>query len=124
MCAECDNLKDSDYDSPELIEGRFYCERCAEEKEMEPIKRYKVVITEITEKEIVEQGDWCIVEKRPYTDDELNGIGDPTYYSQHRKEIRGYAPDVTTIKEFSREVYTQNVDDLLLENVIKAVNGI
>lgn len=70
------------------------------------MKRYKIVITEIGE------------EKRTIGKEWARGV-DP-----NDPEVFGYTPETTATRPFEREVYTQNVADLDMIAVIKAVNGV
>ena len=86
---------------------------------------YKITIQKIETYEKVVQGDWTIVDERPYTDDELKESGIYSQASKNQiKQVRGYAPDVK--KTFTNEVKVleQTVNDLDLVEVIKSINGI
>jgi len=86
-------------------------------------KKYTITIEETTAETKLVQGEWMVVEKRPYTKEEsldMSGLYNPENIGH--KEVRGYAPDreqevVSTVK-----VYEQVVEDIDLVTVITAVN--
>lgn len=87
---------------------------------------YEVVIKKITKEDVTEQGDWEIIEKRPYTDEEFSEANtryqadDNTHLEL--KTIRGYTPDKVVEKTVEEEVYRQKVENLDISGVIDAVN--
>lgn len=92
--------------------------------------RYEITIKKIEEKPVTKRGEWTIVDKRPWTKEELSKES-ATSYSETDflkmnplKEIRGYAPDWNGIEKSETEILKQTVDSLDLAAVIKAINGI
>jgi hypothetical protein len=69
-------------------------------------KRYLVQITEVSSEKGLTDQEWTILEE----------VGDV--------KNRGYTPQIETTKKVQREVFKQNVSELDLIAVIKAVNGI
>jgi len=71
--------------------------------------RYKIIITELGEERKIIPREW------------VAGAADVT---EKRPSGMGYAPEVETLVEVERKVLEQNVSDLDLIAVIKAVNNI
>lgn len=71
-------------------------------------KRFQIVIKEQS------------IEERPAGVDWERGAGD----KPEDKDNWGYTPEITKKKEIERTVFTQDVEELDLKSVIKAVNGI
>lgn len=93
--------------------------------------KYKITITKVEEVEAKEDGQWTIVEKRPWTEKELGnaissayGDGKEFVASNPLKEVRDYAPARVVSKQIETEVLKQTVESLDLAAVIKAVNGL
>lgn len=90
---------------------------------------YEITIKKIESVPTVERGRYTVVDKRPYTNKELESAND-IYRACYEKldpkaaikEVMGYAPDEEVMKEITVDVLTQRVDDLDLAAVIKAVN--
>ena len=75
------------------------------------MKRYKITITEYST-EITKQGkDWT----RIMSDEQAEAKD---------VEAWGYTPEIEKEKTIEREIFKQNIADLDLTLVIKAVNGI
>lgn len=70
------------------------------------MKRYKIVITEIGEERRTIGKEWA---RGAHPDD-------PAAF--------GYTPETVATRPYEREVYTQNVADMDMIAVIKAVNGV
>lgn len=90
---------------------------------------YKITIIkteEITERQQSNRTE--VVDKRPWTDDELAKAS--TYYGGEQKfletnpmkEVWGYPPSRDVLTEKETEVLKQTVDELDLAAVIKAIN--
>jgi len=86
--------------------------------------RFRITIHEIGDEEYKKGHDWRVVEKRPYTPEELKETGDLEYYKQREKEVMGYAPEVLSHRQVDRQIFEQVTDDLDLVSVIRAVNNI
>jgi hypothetical protein len=89
---------------------------------------YRITITKVESKQTTRQGAWVVIDERPWTSKELEGS---VYSGQSNqqfldknplKEIKGYAPDVSVTEEREIEVLKQNVEDLDIAAVIKAIN--
>lgn len=93
--------------------------------------KYKITITKVESVELIERGEWTIVEERPWTEEEL-GVERSAKYGDWQeflkqnplKEVYGYAQGRSAIKEVETEVLKQTVETLDLSAVIKAINGI
>jgi len=86
--------------------------------------RFRITIHEIGDEEYKKGHDWKVVEKRPYTPEELTETGDPEYYKQREKEVIDYTPEITSTRSVDRQIFEQVTDDLDLVSVIRAVNNI
>ena len=86
---------------------------------------YKITIEKIERKVEVVQGEWGRIDERPYTDKELE---DSVIYSKASKNqikpVMGYAPDVKKTVRLEQVILEQNVEELDLVSIIKAINGI
>jgi len=85
---------------------------------------FTITITETKTVGALKGNEWLIVEKRPYTPDELKETGDPEYYKKQLKDIRGYSPVVTETVTKDIEILKQTIKDIDLVSVIKAINKI
>lgn len=89
---------------------------------------YRIIITRVEEKHVERQGAWVTVEQRPWTQKELldsvfQHRSDEAFLKDHPlKEIKGYAPNTIGIEEREIELLKQNVEDLDIAAVIKAIN--
>lgn len=92
--------------------------------------KFKITITKIEEKTVTKRGEYTIIEKRPWTDEEIDkaagAYGDFASFVEKNplREIRDYAPNWQGIEQVETEVLKQTVETLDLAAVIKAVNGI
>jgi hypothetical protein len=89
---------------------------------------YKITITKLESIEVTRKGDWCVVDKRPWTEAELgeevaNHYGNKAGFLEKNplKEVRDYAP---SWKGVETKVLEQTVENIDLAAVIKAVNGL
>lgn len=86
---------------------------------------FEIIIKQHVTKTIVKQS-YGVVEKRPYTDEELKESN--TYWQSNDdmkkqiKEVMGYRPPIETEEQEERTIYRQEVDELDLAAVIIAVN--
>lgn len=90
---------------------------------------YKITISKIDTQETEKDGDYVIIDKRPWTEAELEsaasyGREDKFVKENPLKEIRGYAPRRKVIEKIDAKVLEQVVDNLDLGAVIKAINGL
>jgi len=87
---------------------------------------YRIRIEKIEEIEHEKKGDWVVIEKRPYTQEEVDAANstwrEDEIEPKSLKEVRGYTPSYITAKVTEHEVYRQLVNDLDLAAVILAVN--
>lgn len=90
---------------------------------------YKIIITRIEQEKQEKDGEWTVIDNRPWTEKEL---AESARYSREEefakttplKEIRGYAPPREVIVNVDVKVLEQTVDTLDLAAVIKAINNI
>lgn len=90
---------------------------------------YIVTIVKVEEVAKIQQGEHGIIGRRPYTDEEIaqansqwrSKIDNP---EKALKEVWGYEPDLLVTKTVETKLYQQQVDDLILSDVIRAVNGL
>lgn len=86
---------------------------------------YKITIEKIETVSTMQRGAWTVIDKRPWTDDEMEGYNYPTGTTPTLKEIHGYAPDRMGSETRITEIYSQTVDhDLDIGGVISAINGL
>lgn len=74
---------------------------------------YKIRIEQTREARRIKPKEWTVIKRGPPDDQHPNG--EPIY---------GYAPEVETLIAERRTVLEQEVDDMDLVRVIKAINGI
>lgn len=93
--------------------------------------KYKITITKFETKTVQRRGDYIVVDRRPWTEQELNEASMRIYGSVDNflkenplKEIRDYAPSWEGVEKEEVEVLKQTVETLDLSAVIKAVNGL
>ncbi len=93
--------------------------------------KYKIVITKIEEKAVSKQGQWTIIDARPWTADELDntdfsGYGNIKKFLDEKplKQIYGYTPNFQVVEPTETEVLQQTVETLDMAAVIKAINGL
>lgn len=93
--------------------------------------KYKITITKIETVQSTEQGDYTIIDKRPWTEKELDeeksrayGDGKSFLEKNPLKEIRGYAPARSVEKAVETKVLKQTIEQLDLPAVIKAINNL
>lgn len=87
---------------------------------------YQIVIKKIEKKTETSNGNWTIIDKRPYTEEELENVPphNRSRYNDELKEVYGYPPPHEKEVEREVKVLEQTVDELDLVEVIKAINGI
>ncbi len=84
---------------------------------------FKITIEKITSVPVMQRGQWVVIEKRPYTNAELEDIPRRDL-APDMKEVMGYAPDRMGNETKVEEVYSQIVEELEITDVISAVNGL
>jgi hypothetical protein len=86
---------------------------------------FEIVISETKTETKAERTEWQVVDKRPYTKEELNDVSE---YSKPDKgalkPIYGHPPARQVEVEVNREILKQRVETLDLAKVIQAVNGL
>ena len=91
---------------------------------------YKIIITKIETKKVTKEGDYQIVDRRPWTDEEIDKTtkhyqsNDNFLQNNPLKEVIGYAPSRESTEEKEIKVLEQTIENLDLSAVIKAINGI
>jgi len=92
---------------------------------------YKITITKIEKVKHLEEPKWQVVDRRPYTEKELQeysasryGVNREQISAEDRKEVYGYPPPREVEAEETHEVYSQRVNDMNLAKVIMAVNDL
>ena len=85
---------------------------------------YEIRITKKEFKEVPRGGEWTVIEKRPYTQEELKEYNPLAQkeYANGIKEVRGYTPDRVVQEEVTRDILRQDVEELDVPAVIKAIN--
>lgn len=89
---------------------------------------YKITIEKIENEKVTKKGEYAVVEKRPYTQAELdeanNGFIKDDTEPQSLKSVYGYLPEYEVIREKKTDILEQSVEDLDVVAVIKAINKI
>lgn len=92
---------------------------------------YQITITKIDTATKMKEGAWTTVDRRPWTDEELNEAAgaygkskDSLIEKEPLKEVRGYAPNRPAEETTSTVILTQTVEELDLASVIKAINNL
>lgn len=91
---------------------------------------YLITITKIETTTKTENGPWTVIDRRPWTDEELAKAtpfyGDKGEFLKTNplKEVQGYAPNREVQSTKDTQIFTQKVEELDLAAVIKAINGI
>ena len=86
---------------------------------------YTITIEKTETKRKLVQGDWVIIEQRPWTQKEMDeafGQFDPKPHPL--KEIRGYPPAREQNVMKTSQVFQQTIEDIDLSAVIMAVNNL
>jgi len=93
--------------------------------------KYKIVITKIEDKTTRKQGDWTVIEKRPWTEKDFRDESDKVYGSAKDffeknplNSVYGYTPEREVTVQEEVKVLEQTVETLDLAAVIKAINQI
>lgn len=86
---------------------------------------FEILISETTTETKTERTEWQVVDKRPYTKEELNEVSE---YSKPEKgalkPVFGHPPARQVEVEVNREILKQRVEKLDLSKVIMAINGL
>jgi len=85
---------------------------------------YKITIEKIDKTNKMVQGEWGVIDKRPYTEEEAKKAYEFKEFKGELKEVRGYRPNVEKTIETETTILTQTIDELDLVSVIKAINKI
>lgn len=92
---------------------------------------YKITITKVETNAVTKRGDFTTVEKRPWTEKELNEemsshYGDRATFLEKNplKPVLDYAPSWQGIETVETKVLEQTVETLDLAAVIKAINNL
>lgn len=83
---------------------------------------YKILIRKMETKTENVDGEWRIVDTRPFTREELNDTADLNYWKGETKEIMGYTPPTQKTIESDIIIYSQILDDIELSKIIIAIN--
>lgn len=94
--------------------------------------KYTITITKVEEVPVVKRGAYTIIDRRPWTEQELDnerqycfGEGKEKWLAKNPlKDVLGYAPDVEVIENKETKVLEQTVESLDIPAVIKAINGL
>lgn len=80
---------------------------------------FRISVKEVTTAKEMRQGEWRVIDKRPYTGVEVEKANSVwrSDEDEHKqlKEIYGYTSDVECVVENVTEVYTQEVDGINLK---------
>lgn len=89
---------------------------------------YEISITKIEMKELPAGKNWAVVAERPITEEDVRespfSYDDEDIAKFNLKQIYGYTPAQTKLKEVTTTVLKQQVEQLNLVAVIKAINSI
>lgn len=91
---------------------------------------FKITIEEIKTTKVMQDGPWVVIDRIPWTNDELEEKASNAYGARHETliqkeplhEIRGYAPQKEVTEKTTTKIFEQTVDDLDMSDVIKAIN--
>lgn len=98
---------------------------------------FKITIEQTTEKPVKRQGEWKVVRERLITTDEFEKAGYGFHSEGNERSINdaikagqllikeyGNTPDYDAVEKDRTKIYEQEVSDLDLASVIRAVNRI
>lgn len=91
---------------------------------------YKITIEETKDVTILQQGAYVVVDRRPWTEKEINEASMSAYRErplvekEPLKEIRGYAPSREAVETKCVQIFQQVVATIDLGAVIKAINSL
>lgn len=91
---------------------------------------YRVVITSIEERIVTKRGEFVILDRIPWTTEELDKRDDTFYHHANMQdkeplhEIRGYAPSYEELEKVETQILAQTVESIDLAAVIRAINGL
>ena len=87
---------------------------------------YEVTVKKIEKVTRIVRGEYGVVECRPYTDEEVAKANSSWQASDEKvtatRDIMGYQPNKEITETVTREIYTQEVEEIDLVAVINAVN--
>lgn len=85
---------------------------------------YKITIEKTTTKSVTKRGEYTTIDQRPWKLEEVDESGYRIQDLPALKNIIGYAPDFQGVEEEKSTIYTQQVEEMNLPGVIKAINGL
>lgn len=86
---------------------------------------YEIIIKRKEIKEVTKRGEFTMVSKVPWTDEEIAKRSESFYTSRQMdamREVKDYAPDWNGIETVETELLKQTVEELDLAAVIRAIN--
>lgn len=95
--------------------------------------KYEITIKKTEEVTRLKKGEWGVVDKRPWTEEELSEQVSHSFYRSNPnqflernplKELMGYQPERDTVETVETEILKQTVNNLDLAAVIKAINNL
>jgi len=95
--------------------------------------KYEIIIKKTEEVTRLKKGEWGVIDKRPWTQEEVADQTNHTFYRSDSnqflernplKELMGYRPERDTVETVETEILKQTVDNLDLAAVIKAINNL
>lgn len=85
---------------------------------------YKIVITRTREEEVTAGKEWVTLSTMEVERDRRFINDDPNGPKTRIEEKRGYSPEIVKKMMVERQVLIQEVDDLDVPAVIRAINGL
>ena len=85
---------------------------------------YKITIEKIVTEKVTKQGEYGVIETRPYTVEEMKNVNNPEDYKGAIKDVRGYKPSYETLREVKTTILEQTVENIDLNTVLIAINNI
>lgn len=96
---------------------------------------YEIIIIEKKIADVPHGKNWAVIRERLVTAEEMKKAFDDRYYDKKefrewledkdfKIEERGYTPEITKKEAVETEILRQNVEELDLKAVIKAINGL
>lgn len=85
---------------------------------------YKITIEKIETVEVTRKGEWGVIEKRPYTQKEMDDKYNPEDYKGKLKDVLGYKDSFKSKEEVKMLILEQSIKELELNKVLIAVNNI
>lgn len=92
---------------------------------------YQITIKKIEQVKVTRRGEYGVIDKRPWTDQELAEEMSSMYRGKEQfleknplRQVMGYQPNREEVEDKETKVLEQTVESLDLAAVIKAVNGL